>query len=388
MENRTYAILTEKITEVEKKLKRIEKKAQKYDVPFSYSFGEPYAIEIKHRDDETGDYYVNKYEVADLTIESEEIKKGDYTVLAHLEHGDNGNIVHTLSGETVAEWVTRKPFCEHCNSNHGLRYTFMVSDGKETKQVGKTCLKDYCGIDPQMIGVFNEFFEDLEEETHYDFPFGFVPCVYDCEEVLAVAIMVQKEQGYIKSDERGSNKHMLRKYLDDRNEPSEDCKALAHEMVEAIKAMSIEEAVEARLSNVKVRVDGGYCKAEEFGYFAYAPLAYEKHLKRMEYNKQKEQKRQQMASTSEYVGEIGKRDVFSVKEFKLITSFPTDYGTTFLYQFIDNNDNVLVWFASSPMMDKEYKDITEVKKIKATVKNHSERDGVKQTIINRVVKVA
>ena len=159
-------------------------------------------------------------------------------------------------------------------------------------------------------------------------------------------------------------------------------------MVEAIKAMSIDEAVNARLNNVQVRINADYCKDDDFGYFAYAPLAYENHLKHVEYTQKKEEARQKMASTSEYVGEIGKRDVFEVKEMKLITSFPTDYGTSYLYQFIDHADNVLIWFASSPMMDKDYKEITEVSKIKATVKAHSERKGVKQTVLNRVVKIA
>ena len=388
MESRTYRILTEKQEEVEKKLKRLEKKSQKYGIPFSYSFGEPRVYIVKHKDDHTGKVTENRYEVTDLTIDSEEIKKGDYTVLAYLEHGDKGNIVNTFQGDTVAEWVTRKAFCEHCNSNHGLKYTFMVSDGNEIKQVGKTCLKDYCGIDPQMIGIFNEFFEDLEENELNEFTCHFMPCVYDCEEALALAIMIQNEQGYVKSCERGSNKETLRKHFRDDVKPTDEIKAKAHEMVEAIKAMSIDEAVKARLNNVQVRINADYCKDEDFGYFAYAPLAYENYLKHVEYTQKKEEARQKMASASEYVGEIGKREVFDVKEFKLVTSFPTEYGTSFLYQFIDNNDNVLIWFTTSPMLDKEYKDITKVKKIKATVKNHSERDGVKQTIINRVVKVA
>ena len=88
-----------------------------------------------------------------------------------------------------------------------------------------------------------------------------------------------------------------------------------------------------------------------------------------------------MSEQSEYVGNVGERSVFEVKEAVLLASFQSYYGTTFLYRFLDNSDNVLLWFASGTF------ETDNVTKIKATVKEHSERDGVKQTILTRV-KVA
>ena len=381
METNTYTVLEEKRSDVEKKIKRIAKKAQKYGFPFNVTYGEPYAYTVTHRDD-FGEKYEIKYEVFDLTIESETIKKGDYTVLAHLEHGDNGNIVNIFHGEAQSEWVTRKPFCEHCNSNHGLKITFMVSDGKETKQVGRTCLKDYCGIDPQMVGIMNEFYEDIAEDDPERFEsFGHVMPVYDTTEAIALAIDIMAKQGYVKSDERDSNKSKLWDDLHKRVLPSEGAKNRAEEMVKAINAMSVEEAVDARLNNVKVRLVGEYCKPSDLGYFAYAPLAYEKHLERIARDAEKAKEKEQMSKQSKYVGTIGERYTFPVKEVKLLTSFETYYGITYLYRFIDTDDNVLIWFASSRSMDED------ATAIKATVKDHSERDGVKQTILTRV-KVA
>ena len=87
MDTNTYTILTEKQEDVEKKLKRLQKKAHKYGITFSSSWGEPYAIERTHTDD-FGKKYTIKYEVVDLTIESEIIRKDGYTVLAYIEHAD------------------------------------------------------------------------------------------------------------------------------------------------------------------------------------------------------------------------------------------------------------------------------------------------------------
>ena len=377
MDTNTYTILEEKREEMEKKLKRLQKKAQKYDIPFSYSEGEPYAIEIKHRDD-YGATYTNKYEVFDLTIESEVIRKDGYTVLAHIEHADNGNIVNSFNCDVDKEWVTMAPFCEHCNANHNLKYTFIVANGAERKQVGRNCLKDYCGIDPQVIGMFNQFEEEIYDDTPERLDFEGISCVYDCIEVLAHSIAITKEQGYIKSDERNSNKGKLLKIHYDSTVPYEE----AEQMAKGILALSLDDAIDSYLNNVQARLKGGYCKPSDFGYFAYAPTAYVKLMEKKARETQRNAEKQEIASKSEYVGNVSDRATFSIKEMRLLTSFATEYGYTYLYRFIDNNDNVLVWFASSPWED------TNVKTIKATIKAHNEREGVKQTVLTRVKKVA
>ena len=79
--------------------------------------------------------------------------------------------------------------------------------------------------------------------------------------------------------------------------------------------------------------------------------------------------------TSQYVGEIGERLTIDVAEMSLLTSWEGDWGWTYLYKIVDVQGNVMIWYAS--------RCIDDAKKIKATVKNHSERDGVRQTIITR-----
>ena len=376
MDTNTYTVLFEKVEELTKKLNRLQKKANKYNVPFSFSFGEPYAVDI-NRVDDFGEKYTIKYEVVDLAIESEIIRKDGYTIIAHLEHSENGNIVNTFVGETKAEWVHMAPFCEHCNSNHNLKYTFLVSNGDEIKQVGKTCLQEYCGINPQMIGAMNEFCDDLGEYTPEFCDRESIPCVFDALLTLALAIDVVKEQGYIKSDEFNSNKSKICSRIGTYH-PSEESYNKAVKLAEGIEAMNVDVAVVNCLNNVQSRVKGFYCKPSDFGYFAFAPVAYERYLKRIEEQKRREAEKDAMGALSEYVGTIGERTDFAVKECKLLTTFDSDFGTTFLYRFIDKADNVLIWFASTTI------ETEGVSQIKATVKNHTERDGVKQTIVNRV----
>lgn len=375
----TYTILEEKRDEVAKKLRRLQKKAQKYNVPFVVTESEPYGHTVVRVID--GRKFEEKYEVYDLTIESEVIKNDGYSIIARIEHCDDGNIVNVFSGEMQVEWAKIPAHCDHCNGNHHQKITVIVEKDGVQKQVGRTCLKEYCGIDPQTIGMVNQFFDDIEEYTVEGYDFSeHIPHVYDTDIVLAHAIAVLREQGYRKTDERDSNRDAVLKLALEGVRPAEADYEKAKDMSAYIEEMSVEDAVSARLDNVRTRIKGYYCKPSDFGYFAFAPLAYENMMKRIEKQKERDAERKAMSETSEYVGTVGERTVFNVKEAKLLTSWENMYGMTFLYRFIDENNNVLVWFASTTINEG-------VTKIKATIKDHSERDGVKQTIITRV-KVA
>ena len=386
----TYTILEEMRNEVEKKLKRLQKKANRYNIPFAYTESEPYGYEVEYNVD--GQKVKHIYEVYDLSIEAEVIKNGDYTIIARIEHTPTGNIVNTFVGEMQSEWAHIPAHCDHCNGNHGQKFTFIVDNGEERKQVGRTCLKEYCGIDPQTVGMVNEFFGDIEEFTPegYDFIGSPIAYGYETTEILAHAIEAYDAQGYRKSDEYGSNKSVILDAVNHGDHPSKEAMEKAEKLSDAIVAMSIEDAVDANLNNVQTRIKGYYCKASEFGYFAYAPVAYEKYIKRIEEAKRRAEEKEALGANSEYVGTVGERTEFEVKEVKLLTSWESQYGITYLYRFIDKNDNVLIWFASTSLgkwVDGEWHDAENVERIKATVKDHSERDGVKQTIITRV-KVA
>lgn len=98
-------------------------------------------------------------------------------------------------------------------------------------------------------------------------------------------------------------------------------------------------------------------------------------------------------ATSEYVGEVGKRMKNIKLTFKGSRTWETHftyYGETqYLHKFEDENGNALVWKTSNPLdkiVDDKYVRINEDEEITvaATVKEHSEYDGIKQTVLTRV----
>lgn len=78
----------------------------------------------------------------------------------------------------------------------------------------------------------------------------------------------------------------------------------------------------------------------------------------------------------------GKRITFCVKESKVIASWDVKVSyystrTTYLNKIVDESGNILIWKSSSLL------DIKPGMKMKGTVKDHSEYQGEKQTVVTR-----
>lgn len=389
-----YTIPEARREDIEKLVAKYQKKAAKYNVALTAEYGEPYAqrVPVRKADPTTGliaTVDTVLVEVFDLTIDGDEIRKDGYTVVAKIEHLEGGNVVNAFGADVKPAWRTASCNCEHCGTLRDRRLTFIVrhEDGSE-KQVGRSCLKDYCGIDPHAIGYRNELEEILisDDIASYDFERRPVQEAYSTVEILALAISTIKRQGYVKSGEPNSNKGEIAKACMGYR-PTDAEMQEARALAQAIAEINEDDAFAANLNNVQSLIRSEYCKRSHFGYIAYAPVAYEKYLEEMKRRAEREAAKNAERSASEYVGEIGKRIELDVADMKLVTSWETQWGFTWLYKFTDADGNVLVWFASKPLErvneNGVYEDVTTVSRIRATVKDHTERDGVKQTVITR-----
>lgn len=387
----TFTIPTTAREVIEKAVAKFQKKAAAYGCQLAVTFGEPYAKEraIEAAECDCDGFTHNKVigtemiEVFDVTINSDLIRKDGYTVVAKLEHLDGGNVVSSFGEAGKPEWGTIQPRCQHCGGKHGQKVTFIVrhEDGTEL-QVGRTCLKDYCGIDPKHIAAINQL-RDLfidEDIDHHDFNKYPAPVAYSTIEMLAVSIHVMNEQGYVKSEEVKSNKGTISGLAAKHFQPSETELAKAQEMARKIAELDLDTAFSWNLDNIYHLINNCYCKSSHFGYIAYAPLAYQRYAEHMEREAKYEAEKAKEREASGHIGQVGQRMVIDIAEMKLLTSWDTQYGTTYLYKFIDTAGNTLVWFASKTM--------ETASKIKATIKEHTERDGVKQTVITRCTAVA
>jgi hypothetical protein len=104
-----------------------------------------------------------------------------------------------------------------------------------------------------------------------------------------------------------------------------------------------------------------------------------KYIERLE---EREREASKNRNSSEYVGTVGDRKEFSLLVEKVI-GCEGQFGMYFINLLKDEDGNVFVYMGSKSFGDYEGQNVT----VKATVKEHSEYNGVKQTKIARPIVV-
>jgi hypothetical protein len=139
-------------------------------------------------------------------------------------------------------------------------------------------------------------------------------------------------------------------------------------------AAELPESSTDYLWNVRLVARFGYVDFKTAGIAASIVQAYRKAVG--------DEIKRKAAAKSEHFGEVGKRQVWTMT---LTDRWDVDghYGTTRVHKFLTAEGNVAVWFASS----SSGMEVGETWKVKATVKKHDDRKGVKQTVLNRCVEV-
>lgn len=427
----TYTVFASDADEVQKKLDRLGKKAQKYGVSFTYTRGEehPQRVCIYEPDPP---YYntksiVSTYTVAavDFDVQSDGwIKSSGWEAIAMIEHGEGGNIVTQFGDEMDSKWFSVPPHCDHCNTNRNRSVTFIVRhENGATKQVGKACLKEYTGINPSSAILWAEITRDLECRWDYsedEWELVKRPTMQQTVNVIALAYDAIKRWGWVSRNNRDCTADRVGVAIMNHVAPSAEGLEKAHEIVgwlldcghralerdreidelqrkmyaedefgqtyvadkEAQKALFAINNAWDRVGDIErdcyPLANSGWCKPAHYGRLAYMPVAYSKYLERKARYEAREAERLSAMKSSAHVGEIGQRITFTATKAQLVTSWETQYGYTYLYKFTDEDGNVFVWFASGC-----YGEIKDGSKVKGTVKDHTERDGVKQTVLSR-----
>jgi hypothetical protein len=84
-----------------------------------------------------------------------------------------------------------------------------------------------------------------------------------------------------------------------------------------------------------------------------------------------------LAATAQHIGTVGQREFFTLT-IQWVKYFEGAFGATYIHGLKDAAGNVVIYKGSKCLGEKG-----ATVTVKATVKEHGERDGVKQTIITR-----
>lgn len=406
-----YSIPTEKLNEVTEKLEKIGKKCEKYGCDFRFNIlSESVKFECWWQDlsgnwdkdildDEPahGKYdIVEPVPYTEIDLEGIAILNG-WKVVASLERTQTGNIIRAICGEEIPVlYRTREAICDHCQTSRNRKETFIVKNLEtgEFRQVGKSCLKDYTGIDAEgVIAALNavkyvkEFNPDDEfvriPTGRWVNPKTFVAFAIECVRCFG---FVKKTPGEWENSTAGrahnlykascgisvpSDVEKLYKSLRERgfNPDSKSVKEQAEKAIAWAREIDSNTCNEY-LHNLKAVCGKSVVTYSDFGLLASLPSAYDRATAR-----NAEQAKQ--AESSSWIGQVGDKVTLRIASAKCVTSYETMYGTTFIFQFVDNGGNTVIWKTSKEI------NTDQVKELRGTVKAHTEYKDIKQTELTR-----
>lgn len=379
MEINTYTIVADNLSLAQAKIEKMNKRARKLGVPeLVLTVVEGSEQFIKDGND--------TFKKIDVTLTGETVKLAGWHFAATIQHTEDGNIVRSVPGQDIdtMPYRTVEPLCEHCNQLRRRNDTYIVvNDEGETKQVGSSCLRDFLGVDPASALWMAQFLIDLdaEFESEWNEGGGRATNYMNIKDYLAWVSASIRNSGWMsRSKARWSGELAT---ADDAMSvwdwkgkgprpytPDEKDVETAEKALEWIRSMeNAAETANDYIYNLYVSTKQNYITWRETGLVASLVQAYSRQMEQ-EIQARKE------AAVSEWVGEIKQRREFTLT-VESVRYNDGMYGVTYQTKMVDADGNVFMWWASKEL------DQGETYTGKATVKDHTEYNGVKQTVINR-----
>lgn len=374
-----YEIFEGNMERLEKKLNTIRNKCQVYGCEFNFEVvGESF-----HKvDDDTLRF---------VQVEASGIARvNGWEFVATIEHNNPMNVIRAFRTEyeIPERYYTSAPICEHCNSKRNRKDTYLIRNTEtgEFKQVGKSCLKDFTnGLSAEAVVQYISWFDELiKGETPSGSSF---PVYYKVETVVQLAVEAVNLYGYQKAVspyEEGYYRQSTKEVVIDMLSGGRYAKVHEDKGFNTNREGNVEKAAEVLrfvasmetefgyVSNLKTLCSGEYCQSRDLGIVVSAVACYNREMAR----KEKQEIEKKKAAKSSWVGTVGERVTLTSAEAKLLTSWDTMYGVTFMYQFTDEAGNIYTWKTGNIIEE------TRVS-LKGTVKAHGEFNGIKQTELTR-----
>jgi len=382
-----YEVFEGNMERLEKKLTRISNKCKKYSCDFRY---EKVGEAFRKMKDDNGKEYTARF----VQIEAEGTAIiNDWRFIASVEHTENGNIIKKCcyDVEVPEKYYESKPICEHCGSNRYRKNTYIVQNVQtgEFKQVGKSCLTDFTnGMSAEYVAHYISLFDTLIEGEYIE-PGYRAKNYIEIGEALRYVAETTRHFGYVKTDGERPTKYRARDYYEADHvmagflqeefekemwEVSFDANSdYAKEIsANALEWVLRQEANTEYMHNLKTVCSASHVTFENFGILTSLIPSYNRAMER----EQRIEAERSADMKSEHIGKVGDRITILISDYRVITSWETQYGVTAIYKITDESGNVFTWKTSGCIVE-------DTKKISATVKSQNEYSGTKQTEITR-----
>lgn len=342
-----------------------------------------------------------------------EYKINNWDLVAKIDHetaNDDGNqvVLHINKNIPIPEeYYSARSTCDYCHTERLRKSTYVLYNKEENKyiHVGSECLtyftnglsvnsiasfydvigvieKDNIDYEGILVGKADDFYEQIESTINKP------QIVCDVDTVLYCAneLVNDKHYSYIKGSALSKGTTAEKVYYEAVN--TEDNMKLPSDIDSAFK-----QYVEMRVymdygdywQNVNTLLKRKYIEQKYISFLVSALHVY--YLDKWK----NEAKAKELSSvTNEYIGQVGERITFTIKDWKCVFSGESSYDnnyyhTSWYYVYIITTDKgyKLKWTTSKEIDESEMVGST----CKATIKELSNYRGAKQTIITRCNKV-
>lgn len=379
-----YKVIAEDFETLDKKIKRITKKLDNYNLSYTYAIISESIEEINiYNANNQGKVKIDtiKVKVINYEFEMQSLKLGNYELIAILDHTtknaeNNNNMVYIINDKIPLpnNYYTIIGNCNHCNINRQRNKTAILNnvDTNEYKQVGITCLKEYTGIDCiDIIKGYTDIHDIINDMNKLDIPYEKLDNYKQYKntiDYLANCIYFISTKGYVKDDTKNNA-------WDYKNKVDKKYYDIANDIINYYKDVTTYDNF---ISNIKTALlQESICYPN--GFIAYAYISYKK-LQAIENKK---------LTSKGYYGNIKERIILNDLKVELITSYDNcydgyNYTTTYLYKFTNLDGYIFIWKTQNALIDYEKGEpIIFIKSLKGTIKAHTEYNGELQTELTR-----
>ena len=412
------------VPEAVHRLEKLNKRATRNKLPLAtYTIGEPFGVE-EPRLHYTHIFYsatdtITRYYV-DLEYTVEPVKVKGYSPVATFDFRAGREQASVFVWPDQEEYLpagyaSTGPICEHCGRSRRRNRTFMLRNDESGAllKVGKSCVRDFLGYNPERIIQQVKWLEDLakwggsdgpvdgDNEPRYRDHRG--QYFHDVAEVVSLSCAVVREHGYVSRKAantsyedgdvktRASTSDQVSHWMSDLNDPAKRYSAWEMRFHPTLTKEDNEKAdkVIAEVLEIENRgVDGTYqhnllniaksgvATPKEFGFTVSMVTYAERQWGVQAERKAKAEAERQNWLNSTWVGVVGDKvelDVTLVR-YKNLAS---DWNVTHLFKFTDSDGNSITWFASRGQ-DLNVGDSCH---IKGKVKAHNEYKGRRETVL-------
>ncbi len=376
MELATFAIPSFRKADIQKRLEKLARKATKYgNSDIQFTFGKETVREVQ-----TG-HGPRLYEFVDITVTGDAPQIAGWHLLARIEiMGGNENLVHSVPGSTVQikpDYRAHDGHCDHCKTARRRNDVYVLTDGTEQIAVGRTCLRDFLGIDdPKSIVNRAQFFEELRSFSEEDFGGYSNSGYFDLHEFLEISAAYIRRDGYVskaKQQETGYSTTGESASYTIRGVPGYEIKTTEDDKEWAAKTIDFFRSTGSfgtdYMDNIRVLMKQDLVKTNHVNLIASGVFATQRALAP-----------KAEVAESNFVGEIKQRiRGLDLMLEKIIFLGHGSFGPSYLHLLKDSAGNTFSWITGNKL---ELDQGTRIK-IDATVKEHKLYNGVKQTVLTR-----